>query len=91
MRNRYIIYAFTFITINILFHSEYAPFIYHRFLSKYDINDLLYQEKDEILSRLFYVQEREECYFYGIPVQFIFSKNIYFYKRLTRLIALLDL
>ena len=47
--------------------SEYALFIYDRFLSKYDVDDLLYQEKEAILSRLFYVQEREECSFYRIP------------------------
>ena len=47
-------------------HSTYAQYIYDRFLTKYDISDLLRQDKDAVLARLFFIQHRELSSFYGL-------------------------
>ena len=47
-------------------HSSYAQYIYDRFLTKYDISDLLRQDKDAVLASLFFVQHREPSSFYGL-------------------------
>ena len=47
-------------------HSSSAQYIYDRFLTKYDISDLLRHDKDAVLARLFFVQHREPSSFYGL-------------------------
>ena len=44
-------------------HSTYAQYIYDRFLTKYDISNLLRQDTDVVLARLFFVQHREPSSF----------------------------
>ena len=48
------------------YESTYAQYIYDRFLTKYDTSDLLRQDKDAVLARLFFVQNREPSSFYGL-------------------------
>ena len=59
-------------------HSTYAQYIYDRFLTKYDVSDLLRQDKDSVLARLFFIQHRELSSFYGL-LWMIDVKYLYFY------------